>query len=741
MSTLFHLLLDTYMMLVRLLIIHRQLNFLVRIKQTLEQLGGFEVSSFTSPESAFEYLRGKHHDIALVDFQLPGIAGLDIVLHLRSIQPDIAIIASPDLPEVTAISQQMGLDGVIHTPCLARDLIPVIRRVLDQPEEDLPDTAELTSGSDSDTLIIQPPPPGIPTDKPDFSTLDSVLVRVGGMDEVGSETLDVDMSDAEYDTSEWAARTIEFVLRGQIAELKEQELNEQSIELFKQLAQEEPPMPTLEETGTVHDLQLVMSSANLGHIADVLKEERYYLLPPAVDEIETDNIPAQVVLRTTLDDSSSLTDSLEELLQHLATQFPETADNVRPLPSWVRDLNRFVREPDFLDELPTLDTPDSSYQVTDMSNPDDIVTDLNNLETEKLYDPNLYNNRPATLPEMPNTSEHDILPPYEFDELTQEEQLHPFERKAPVPTNETRLPTPIENNDDARIAQLALSLTQASLELTADAVLLTHDNQIVAYTGEIPIEEVQEIQTAISNDWDASENETRIRFITLPSSGQGCMLYSRLTDDGLTLTMLFSSNMRLQVIRRQSERLLNALRQVPEPSDDKPSLIDELQQRELLQLEAEAAREVESALQLTSEMGIEADKLIDIPQLPASFEFVGPLRAYTFVWMVRDEHTLITERVAHILARELEKQLTDLGWRVENLQIYEDYVYLLAEVPSETPTHQILADLKQRSGWIAYYIDKKYDPETMWADGYCALVPGRELEIDEIQRFINFARQ
>ncbi|PJF38671.1 MAG: hypothetical protein CUN55_16605, partial [Phototrophicales bacterium] len=255
-----------------------------------------------------------------------------------------------------------------------------------------------------------------------------------------------------------------------------------------------------------------------------------------------------------------------------------------------------------------------------------------------------------------------------------EEQLHPFERKAPVPTNETRLPTPIENNDDARIAQLALSLTQASLELTADAVLLTHDNQIVAYTGEIPIEEVQEIQTAISNDWDASENETRIRFITLPSSGQGCMLYSRLTDDGLTLTMLFSSNMRLQVIRRQSERLLNALRQVPEPSDDKPSLIDELQQRELLQLEAEAAREVESALQLTSEMGIEADKLIDIPQLPASFEFVGPLRAYTFVWMVRDEHTLITERVAHILARELEKQLTDLGWRVENLQIYEDYV-------------------------------------------------------------------
>ena len=715
---------------VRLLIIHKRLDFLVRIKQTLEQIGGFEVSSFTSPESAFEHMRSRRHDIALIDFQLPGIPGLDIVLHVRSIQPDIAIIASPDLPEVAAVSQQMGLNGVVTAPCSARDLIPVIRRALDQPEEDLPDTAEVMRGSDSDTLMIKPPPAGLP----DFTSLDSVIVRMGGIDDIGSDTLDVDMSDAEYDSSQRAARTIEFVLRGQIAELKEQELTEQSIELFRQLASEEPPMPSLEETGTVHDLQAVMTDANLKQIALILQDENLHLLPPHIEEIPTDQIPAQVVLRTTLDDSSMLADSLEELLSNLATRFPETEEGVKPLPSWVRDLNRFVKEPDFLGDLPELDMPDSYYQVTDMSNPDEIVSQAGDLETERLQ-------RPVSLPEMKPKAD-DILPPYEFDDLNEEEQLDPFQGTQPIQMGNEIIPIAMADEDeDPHVAQLALSLTQASLELTADAVLLSQHNEIVAYAGELPIEEVEEVQKTISDDWDATDSETRIRFVTLPSSGQGCMMYSRRTDDGLTLTMLFSSGMRLQVIRRQSERLLNALRQIPEAPADKPSLIDELQERELLKLEAEAAKEVESALQVTAQMGIQADDLLDIPQLPAAFDFTGPLRAYTFIWMVKDESSLITERVAHIMARELDKQLTDMGWRIENLQIYEDYIYLMAEVPSETSTHQIIADLKQRSAWIAYYINKSYDPEQLWADGYCALAPGRELEVDEIQRYINFTRR
>ena len=83
----------------RLLIIHRQLDFAVIIKQALEQTGGFAVHPFTKAEAAFDFLRDHPQDIALVDFKLPGRAGPRIVQQLRALQPDIAVVVSPRLSD------------------------------------------------------------------------------------------------------------------------------------------------------------------------------------------------------------------------------------------------------------------------------------------------------------------------------------------------------------------------------------------------------------------------------------------------------------------------------------------------------------------------------------------------------------------------------------------------------------------------------------------------------------------
>ena len=98
---------------IRVLLINEDLNFAVKMKQALERVGGFEVSPFTAADTALDHLVDRPHDVALVDFNLPGIPTMDIVLRLRSIQPDIAIVLSPDLPEVVAISRDMKLNGVL----------------------------------------------------------------------------------------------------------------------------------------------------------------------------------------------------------------------------------------------------------------------------------------------------------------------------------------------------------------------------------------------------------------------------------------------------------------------------------------------------------------------------------------------------------------------------------------------------------------------------------------------------
>jgi len=56
---------------------------------------------------------------------------------------------------------------------------------------------------------------------------------------------------------------IEVVFKGDMAELHE---NPHDDPLFKQLAAEEPPMPTLEEIGTVADLRDVVGQVDLARV-------------------------------------------------------------------------------------------------------------------------------------------------------------------------------------------------------------------------------------------------------------------------------------------------------------------------------------------------------------------------------------------------------------------------------------------------------------------------------------------
>jgi REP element-mobilizing transposase RayT len=89
----------------------------------------------------------------------------------------------------------------------------------------------------------------------------------------------------------------------------------------------------------------------------------------------------------------------------------------------------------------------------------------------------------------------------------------------------------------------------------------------------------------------------------------------------------------------------------------------------------------------------------------------------------------------------LKEQLQGQGWQVRTLDVQEDYVYLLADVPGENPSDEIISDLKRRSAEIIRTSSPQSDTEPVWADSYLVLTPGRTIDTEEIQEFIRFVRE
>jgi REP element-mobilizing transposase RayT len=116
------------------------------------------------------------------------------------------------------------------------------------------------------------------------------------------------------------------------------------------------------------------------------------------------------------------------------------------------------------------------------------------------------------------------------------------------------------------------------------------------------------------------------------------------------------------------------------------------------------------------------------------------LTPYTYVWLLRDPEMQLSQSAQQAIHAGLSIQLGEHGWRVKALQVAQDHVYLLADVPGDTPAQQIIRELKRRSADIAHAQNSAFDTASLWADSYFVLTPGREMDMDEIAEFINFER-
>jgi REP element-mobilizing transposase RayT/CheY-like chemotaxis protein len=283
--------------------------------------------------------------------------------------------------------------------------------------------------------------------------------------------------------------------------------------------------------------------------------------------------------------------------------------------------------------------------------------------------------------------------------------------ETPVPVTATTAPAAmgIAPPDDPYLAQLALNLTQMSLEKSVEGTLLSRDGEIIAFSGHLSPQDARELAQAVANDWEANPQGARLRFFTLPSSGKNYMLYSIRVTDALTLSLIVPGGVQISDLRKQSHRLVEALRAVPETP---PEPVAEPEPVELAQLETALA--------------------VAAPAVPTT--------AYAFLWLVRDPNQQLSDAVAQAIMAGLKMQLGELGWILHDLQVHEDFVYLFADIPGDVPSHHLIRELKRRSALIASKQAADLSADTLWDDSYLILTPGRVLSTQEILDFINFQR-
>jgi len=407
-------------------------------------------------------------------------------------------------------------------------------------------------------------------------------------------------------------------------------------ELFPKLAAEEPPAPTLAEGGTIRDL--IPDGARPDGVIDIelsaqLPDTTTSQLSIVTEDAQTD-VPAPSVPQQILEGAQAADQTPDALVEQFAPR-PSFDEDDADLDSQTEASAEVKLEVTVAEEAPTPpdDTPVPAPRQLGRRKP-------------------------------PKT-----------------------DREPSAPTAVTPIQGLAAHNSEEEAARKALQLTQAATESTATACILTLGKTLIAHAGELPDEEVEELRGLLKDDWQPTGQGSRIRFVTLPSTGQDYMLIARRTSDDYTLTLAFAGDSSLSDIRRQSESLVRALARVPDPAP------------------------------------------LPIPALPM-----------TAIWALNAPDQPLTAEAAQAIVSALDIHLKGDGWRIHNLNVHAEYIYVYCDTPIDSQPGEVVQKLRTLTEQAVFARMPERVGTPLWSDSYLALVPGREMVADEVRRFLRFSR-
>jgi len=120
----------------RILVIDDDMNIRECIRIILEE-AGFSVIEADNGKTGIATFRGNHVDLVIVDLFMPEKEGIETIIELRTVAPELKILAisggipGSDPRDFLKIAQKLGADSALDKPFTAQKLAAVVGRLLD----------------------------------------------------------------------------------------------------------------------------------------------------------------------------------------------------------------------------------------------------------------------------------------------------------------------------------------------------------------------------------------------------------------------------------------------------------------------------------------------------------------------------------------------------------------------------------------------------------------------------------
>lgn len=369
-------------------------------------------------------------------------------------------------------------------------------------------------------------------------------------------------------------------------------------------------------------------------------------------------------------------------------------------------------------------------------------------------------------------------------------------RASAEPTGEVRLPSHhapsgAQEERKARASKRAPSwledsglaahyLAALTLQTAAEAVFLTRGNRLIAYAGQFPKEETDELARILRDSWLKEQDGgqgTLMRFVKITATGSEYLLYAMAMVSDIVLAMAFQTETPVGLIRRQARTLAASLLQLPgetaaplpapaaAPLAQRPRAVSAspgtsaapaLPPVETAPLEM-AYDWLKSAMNGAAEHTLPAlpPEVVVDEGLPIQAEtaFHGLARtphalynlAYTFVWVPKFPKTRLIGDIAALLDEWIRHNALAHDWRVERVEVRPECVVLVINCPPATAPEKLVTVLKRSASEKVFAefpsVAADHPGGDFWAPGYLLIGAGQTLTPQQIGDFIAYTRR
>ena len=93
---------------------------------------GYRVDTAPDGPSALELVRTNPYDVALLDYKMPGLTGLEVFAQARALHPDLAVVlvTGHGTPEIVDEANRLGFASILLKPFTSDELRSTVEKVL-----------------------------------------------------------------------------------------------------------------------------------------------------------------------------------------------------------------------------------------------------------------------------------------------------------------------------------------------------------------------------------------------------------------------------------------------------------------------------------------------------------------------------------------------------------------------------------------------------------------------------------